>query len=140
MCEWSIQAQRTYTNARVVACQTIDLRKLKGLAFPVSISSDLGDSDDSPTDTTSDGPMPPSTEDGKMTENCPILGKYSCCCSYVVCPEVRSTLTKPQGSSLVLHLLSWIVYVKMSQQQCSQWTLPGKRSMSSIISRAQHSS
>jgi len=67
MCEWIVHAQQTYSDARIAACQTKDLRKLKGEILPKRVSA-------SP-ETLRDGP--PVTSVRETTECSPILGKFS---------------------------------------------------------------
>jgi hypothetical protein len=38
MCEWIAHAQQTYTDSRIEACETVDLRKLKRAVYPETIT------------------------------------------------------------------------------------------------------
>lgn len=82
MCGWVIQAQQAYTDARVAACQTINLKAVKGILYPVAVispgfSEDL--CDEELTGVFGTNPETPLTAaDQAITEGSPILGRCSC--------------------------------------------------------------
>lgn len=84
MCGWVIQAQQAYTEARVAACQTIDLQQeaAKGTIYPQAVISP-GFPEDSCDEklTRVFGTNPEihlTAADRAITEGSPILGMYSC--------------------------------------------------------------
>jgi len=67
MCEWIAHEQQNYSEARIAACKTEDLSKLKGAISPQVIMAD-------PKNLRG---KPPAASAGGMTESSPLLGKIS---------------------------------------------------------------
>ncbi|KAF8541740.1 hypothetical protein BDD12DRAFT_946309 [Trichophaea hybrida] len=69
MCQWVSLAQGSHDQSRIEACETVDLRKLKGTLFPKSVYSF--------DEHSSGGPRVNAWgEDCKTAEGSPILGKF----------------------------------------------------------------
>lgn len=82
MCGWVIQAQQAYTDARVAACQTINLEAAKGILYPTAVISPGFPEDSCDEELTGVFGMNPetplTTADQAITEGSPILGRCSC--------------------------------------------------------------
>lgn len=76
MCEWIAHAQQTYTDARIAACEIVDLRKQKRAVYPETITASLEYiSNDLHTAPINVRTSPVTSTEGIM-ESSPLLGRF----------------------------------------------------------------
>lgn len=94
MCGWVIRAHQTYTNARVAACQTVNLEAAGGAVYPMAVMPP-----GLPEDSCKEGlaaifganmDTQPTAEDHAITKRSPILGKLSYRFSHIT-PTYKAT-------------------------------------------------